>query len=62
MEFSSNSISTINDVIEKARLAHGKCCILQLYNKHGRELYSQEIVENGRVYRRLLRMRGHICK
>ena len=50
MEFSSNNVTTVNDVIEKARLAHGKCCILQLFNEHGRELDSQEIVENARVY------------
>ena len=26
-----------------------KCSILQLFNEHGRELNSQEIVENARV-------------
>ena len=47
MEF---SFTTVYDVIEKARLAHGKCCILQLSNEHGRELDYQEIVENARVH------------
>ena len=50
MEFSSNSFTTVNDVLEKARLAYGRCSILQLYNEHERELDSQEIVENDRVY------------
>ena len=50
MEFSRNHFTAVNDVIEKARLAYGKCCILQLPNEHGRELDSQEIVENARVY------------
>ena len=50
MEFSSNNFTILNDVIEKTILAYGKCCILQLFNEHGRELDSQEIVENARVY------------
>ena len=50
MEFSSNHFITVNDVIERARLTYGKCSILQLFNEHGRELNSQEIVENVRVY------------
>ena len=50
VEFSSNSFTPVNDVIEKTRLVYGKCCILQLYSEHGRELDSQEIIENARVY------------
>ena len=46
MEFSSNHFITVNNVIEKARLTCGKCSILQLFNEHGRELNSQEMVEN----------------
>ena len=50
MEFSSNHFITANNIIEKARLTYGKCSILQLFNEHGRELNSQEIIENARVY------------
>ena len=50
MEFSSNSFTTVTYVKEKIRLVYGRCGILQLYNEHGRELDSQEIVENARVY------------
>ena len=50
MEFSNNHSFTVSNVIEKARLRYGKCSIIQLFNKHGRELNSQEIVENARVY------------
>ena len=50
MAFSSNHSITVNNVIEKASLMYGKCSILQLFNEHGRELNSQEIVENARVY------------
>ena len=50
MEFSSNHLITVDDVIEKAKLTYGKCSILRLFNEHGRELNSQEIVENARVY------------
>ena len=50
MEFSSNHLITANNVIEKVRLTYGKCSILQLFNGHGRELNSQEIVESARVY------------
>ena len=46
MEFSINSFTTVNNVIEKVRLVYGRCCTLQLYNEQGRELDSQEIVEN----------------
>ena len=50
MEVSGNHFITVDNVIEKARLTYGKCSILQLFNEHGRELNSQEIVENARVY------------
>ena len=50
VELSSNHFITVNNVTEKARLTYGKCSILQLLNEHGRELNSQEIVENSRVY------------
>ena len=50
MEFSSNNFTTVNYVIEKPRFAYGKCCILQLFDEHGRELDSQEIVEIAQVY------------
>ena len=50
MEFSSTHSITVNNVIGKARLRYGKCGSLQLFNDHGRELNSQEIVENARVY------------
>ena len=48
MEFSSNSNSftTVNNVIEKVRPVYGRCCSLQLYNEHRRELHSKEVVEN----------------
>ena len=46
---SSNHFITVNNVMEKARLTYGKCSILQLFNEHGRELNSQEIVENAQV-------------
>ena len=48
--FSSNHFIAVNNVIEKARHRYGMCSILQLFNEHGRELNSQEIVEYGRVY------------
>ena len=50
MEFSSNHLITANNVTEKVMLTYGECSILQLFNEHGRELNSQEIVENARVY------------
>ena len=50
MQFSGNHFITVNNVIEKARLRYGKSSILRLFNEHGRELNSQEIVENARVY------------
>ena len=50
MEFCSNPFITANNALEKARLTYGKCSILQLFNEHGRELNSLEIVENARVY------------
>ena len=48
MEFSSNHIITVNDVIGKARLTYGRFSTLQLFNEHGSELNSQEIVGNAR--------------
>ena len=50
MEFSSNHFISANNVIGKARLTSVKCSILQLFNEHGRELNSEEIVENARVF------------
>ena len=50
MELSSNHFIIVNNVIGQARLTYGKCTIWQLFNEHGRELNSQEIVENARVY------------
>ena len=50
MEFSSNHLITVNNVLENAILMYGECSILQLFNEHGRELNSQEVVENARVY------------
>ena len=50
MEFSSSHFITANYVIEKVRLTYRKCSTLQLLNEHGRELNSQEIVKNARVY------------
>ena len=50
MEFRSNHFITVYNAIEKARLTYGKCSIFQLFNEHGRELNSQKIVENARVY------------
>ena len=50
MDFSSNHFITVNNVLEKARVTYGKCSSLQLFNEHGRELNSQEVVENARVY------------
>ena len=49
-EFNSSSFTTVNDVLGK--VSHGKKggCTLQLYNEHGMELDSGEVVENGRVY------------
>ena len=44
MEYNSNHFITVNNVIEKARLTYGKCSILQLFNEHGSELYSQVIL------------------
>ena len=49
-DLSSHHFITVNNVVEKARLTHGKCSSLQLFNEHGRELNSQEIFENARVY------------
>ena len=56
-EFNNNHIITVSDVIEKARLTYGRFSTWQLFNEHGRELHSQEIVENAQVYtvRRRLR-------
>ena len=48
MEF-SNSFTIVYDVIE-VMLVYRGYCTLQLYNEHGRELDSKEVVENARVY------------
>ena len=49
MEFCINHFITVNNVLEKTGLACGKCSSLQKFNEHGRELNSQEVVENTRV-------------
>ena len=50
MEFSRTNFATAHDVIDRALPAYGGCCILRLYNEHGRELDSGEVIENARVY------------
>ena len=50
IEFSSNHFITANNVTEKVRLTYGTCSILLLFNEQGRELNSQEIIENAGVY------------
>ena len=50
MEFSSKMFATAHDVIDRALPAYGRCCILRLYNEHGRELDSGEVIKNARVY------------
>ena len=48
MEFNSSSFTTVNYVLGKVSHGDGGYT-LQLYNEHGRELDSGEVVENGRV-------------
>ena len=50
MEFSRKHFATAHDVIDRALSAYGGCYILRLYNEHGRELDSGEVIENARVY------------
>ena len=46
MELNSSSFTTVSNVLGKVSHGGGGCT-LQLYNEHGRELNSGEVVDNG---------------